>query len=94
MANTIDPDATAHYELSYLDLHCLQTCPNWSAEIKGLIFRYYNFHHPISVQYVSSLSPLSVRLCCDRFDAQYRKMAFLPYANSALVQSDKCLFFI
>ena len=24
MANTVDPDETAHYELSHLDLQCLQ----------------------------------------------------------------------
>ena len=24
MANSVDPDETAHYELSHLDLHCLQ----------------------------------------------------------------------
>ena len=26
MANSVDPDETAHYELSHLDLQCLQRC--------------------------------------------------------------------
>ena len=26
-ANTVDPDETAHKEPSYLDLHCLPSCP-------------------------------------------------------------------
>ena len=33
MANSVDPDEMAHYELSYLDLHCWQ---NRSILLKGL----------------------------------------------------------
>ena len=31
MANSVDPDETAHYKLSNLDLHFLQRYPCWSA---------------------------------------------------------------
>ena len=34
-ANTVDPDETAHYEPSHLDLHCLPSSP--------LIFNMINF---------------------------------------------------
>ena len=34
--NRVDPDETALYELSYLDLHCLQRHWFWSARLKGL----------------------------------------------------------
>ena len=37
MANSVDPDAKAHYELSHLDLHCLLRDWFWSAGLKGLI---------------------------------------------------------
>ena len=30
MANRVDPDETAHYEPSHLDLPCLQRCLYWS----------------------------------------------------------------
>ena len=36
MANRVDPDEMAHYELSHQDLHCLQKL-FWSAGLKGLI---------------------------------------------------------
>ena len=36
MANSIDPDETARYEPSHLDLHCLQKYQIWSTELKGL----------------------------------------------------------
>ena len=36
MANGIDPDETAHYELSHLDLHCLQRCLFWVTGLIGL----------------------------------------------------------
>ena len=36
MANSIDPDETAHYEPSHLDLHCLHIYRFWSAKLKGL----------------------------------------------------------
>ena len=29
MANSVDPDEMAHYELSHLDLHCLQKHLSW-----------------------------------------------------------------
>ena len=29
MANSVDPDEMAHYEQSYLDLHCLQRYLYW-----------------------------------------------------------------
>ena len=35
MTNSVDHDETAHYELSYLDLHCLQRYMYWSAGMKG-----------------------------------------------------------
>ena len=31
----------AHYELSYLDLHCLQKYMNWSAGMKGVNFLFF-----------------------------------------------------
>ena len=37
MANSVDPDETAHYEPSHLDLHCLQKYLYWSAGMKALI---------------------------------------------------------
>ena len=37
MANSVDPDETASYEPSHLDLHCLQTHLYWSAGTKALI---------------------------------------------------------
>ena len=36
MENSVDPDAAAHYELSNLNLHCLQRYLVWSAGLKGL----------------------------------------------------------
>ena len=36
MANSVDPDETAHYEPSHLDLHCLYKYLFWSARLKGL----------------------------------------------------------
>ena len=36
MANSIDPDETAHYEPSHLDLHCLQKYLSWSNGLAGL----------------------------------------------------------
>ena len=36
MENSVDPDDTAHYELSHLDLHCLQRGLYWSVGMKGL----------------------------------------------------------
>ena len=35
MANSVDPDETAHYELTHLDLHCLQRYLVWSVGLKG-----------------------------------------------------------
>ena len=37
MANSVDPDETAHNELSHLDLHCFQSCLYWSVGIEGII---------------------------------------------------------
>ena len=37
MANSVDPDEIALYELSHLDLHCLQRRLYWSAGMKGLM---------------------------------------------------------
>ena len=34
MANSVDPDETAHYEPSHLDLHCLHRYWFWSAGLK------------------------------------------------------------
>ena len=36
MANNVDRDEMAHVEPSHLDLHCLQRCLFWSAELNGL----------------------------------------------------------
>ena len=36
MANIVDPDETAHYELSHLDLHYLQRNLYWYGGMKGL----------------------------------------------------------
>ena len=36
MANSVDPDETAHYEPSHLDLHYLQRYLCWSVGMKGL----------------------------------------------------------
>ena len=37
MANSVDPDETARYEPSQLDLHGLQKCQGWFAGLKELI---------------------------------------------------------
>ena len=36
IANSVDPDETARYEPSHLDLHCLHRHLFWSAGLKGL----------------------------------------------------------
>ena len=36
MASSVDPDETAHYEPSHLDLHCLQKNLSRSPGSKGL----------------------------------------------------------
>ena len=36
MANSVDPDEMAGYNLSHLDLHCLLGYPFWSNGVKGL----------------------------------------------------------
>ena len=36
MANSIDPDETARYEPSHMDLYCLQRSTYWSAGTKEL----------------------------------------------------------
>ena len=36
MANSIDPDETAHYEPSHHNLHCLLRYLVWYAKMKGL----------------------------------------------------------
>ena len=38
MANSVDPDETAHYEPSHLDLNCLQSHQYWSVGVKGFIY--------------------------------------------------------
>ena len=35
MENSVDPDETACYELSHLDLHCWHKILFWSAGLKG-----------------------------------------------------------
>ena len=35
MANSVDPDETAHYEPSHQDLHCLHEYFIWSAGLKS-----------------------------------------------------------
>ena len=36
IANSVDPDETARYKLSHMDLHCLQRCLYWSVGRKRL----------------------------------------------------------
>ena len=36
MANSVDPDETARYKPSHLDLHCLYRHLHWSAVLKGI----------------------------------------------------------
>ena len=36
MTNSVDPDETARYEPSHLDLYCLHRYLFWSARLKGL----------------------------------------------------------
>ena len=36
MANCVDPDETAHYEPSHLELHCLHKHLFWSTRLKRL----------------------------------------------------------
>ena len=38
MANSVDPDETAHYESSHQDLHCLHMYLVWSAWLKWTIY--------------------------------------------------------
>ena len=38
MANNVEPDEKALYELSHLDLHFLPKYLYWSTEMKGLTF--------------------------------------------------------
>ena len=35
MVNSVDPDETACYEMSHLDLHCSHRYWFWSARLKG-----------------------------------------------------------
>ena len=44
MANSLDPDETAHNEPSHLDLHCLHRYLFWSAGPKGLMKNWGYFH--------------------------------------------------
>ena len=36
-ANSVDPDETARYKPSHLDMHCLHRCQCLSAGMKGLM---------------------------------------------------------
>ena len=36
MANSADPEETAHFDVSHLDLYCLLRDRFWSAGLKGL----------------------------------------------------------
>ena len=61
MANSVDPDEMAHYELSQLDLHCLHRYLFWSAGLKGLMYCIINtvtssglFHHNSLDQAISN----------------------------------------
>ena len=55
MANSVDPDETACYELSHLDLHCLRKYLCWSTGLKGLNKVDRDVRHP----FVSSIFSLS-----------------------------------
>ena len=53
MANNVEPDEMAHYEPSYLDLHCLQRYLFWSTGLKRLIqinlpIQWYLVYHKYS----------------------------------------------
>ena len=41
MANSVDPDETAHFEPSHLDLHCLHRHLFWSVRLTGLVKMIY-----------------------------------------------------
>ena len=43
MANSVDPDETARYEPSHLDLHCLQKYQDWFEGLKGLNLSFMQF---------------------------------------------------
>ena len=45
MAISADPDETAHYEPSHLDLHCLNRYLYWSVGIKGLQMSAMRINH-------------------------------------------------
>ena len=62
MPNSVDPDETAHYEPSHLDLHCLQSYLYWSAGMKGLRKKKSLSGQPIhyvnkSTEYIALCSP-------------------------------------
>ena len=54
-----NPDETAHYEPSHLDLHCLQMYPCWSAGMKGLKRFYFGNTHWNLILILLSLKALS-----------------------------------
>ena len=52
MANSVDPDETAHYEPSHQDLHCLHRFLVWSAGLKSEA----NLHDMLNLRKNISLS--------------------------------------
>ena len=51
MVNSVDPDETAHYELSHLDLHCLQKClfeSVWPKRVKEAILENVDWMYFVS----------------------------------------------
>ena len=56
MANSVDPDETAHYEPSHLDLHCLQKYLSWSNGLTGLTQLLYVYAEWILIAHISLAS--------------------------------------
>ena len=58
MANSVHPDATARYEPSHQDLHCLQRYLHWSAEMKAI-----NIVKLFVIQNNIAAAQISMRIC-------------------------------
>ena len=77
MANSVDPDETARYEPSHLDLHCMHRYWFWSAVMKKFVF--FPFEYPNNDLQSHRLLPnhrYTVDILtngCDDFDYQSNK---------------------
>ena len=69
MADSVDSDEMAHYELSHLDLHCLQRYLCWSAEMKRLLY-----YMQIFVFQISSIKKITPRLNSMLFKMRFSEM--------------------